>query len=209
MSKLTGYKVLNEHMVIPGGWHYRSPETGIEVPGGSWSQLHEFVRNHYTTNAIKIPDNLDILITEYACLNGADCAYDEVKIPKPAGLKSLQIGDVIRFSMSLLHGLTVGGGKVGQDEANRRANICSTCQFNRKPLGCTGCNARVLKDAVKTFSQHGSTPVDESLQSCEFCGCFIRSMVWFPIETLHKFSDATENENLPAHCWKKRPCTET
>jgi hypothetical protein len=209
MSKLTGYKVLNEHMVIPGGWSYRVPETGIEVPGGSWSQLHEFVRNHYTANAIKIPDNLDTLITEYACLNGADCAYDEVKIPKPAGLKSLQIGDVIRFSMSLLHGLTVGGGKVGQDEANRRANICSTCQFNRKPLGCTGCNARVLKDAVKTFSQHGSTPIDESLQSCEFCGCFIRSMVWFPIETLHKFSDATENENLPAHCWKKRPCTET
>ena len=209
MSKLTGYKVLNEHMVIPGGWHYRIPETGIEVPGGSWSQLHEFVRNHYTANAIKIPDNLDILITEYACRNGADCAYDEVKIPKPAGLKSLQLGDVIRFSMSLLHGLTVGGGKVGQAEANRRANICSTCSFNRKPLGCTGCNARVLKDAVKTFSQHGSTPVDESLQSCEFCGCFIRSMVWFPIETLHKFSDATENENLPAHCWKKRSCTET
>ena len=206
---MSGYKVLNEHMVIPGGWSYRVPETGVEIAGGSWPQLHEFIRNHYTANAIKIPANLDTLITEYACLNGADCSYDEVNIPKPAGLKSLQLGDVIRFSMSLLHGLTVGGGKVGQAEANRRANICSTCQFNRKPLGCTGCNARVLKDAVKTFSQHGSTPVDESLQSCEFCGCFIRSMVWFPIETLHKFSDAIENENLPAHCWKKRSCTET
>ena len=206
---MSGYKVLNEHMVIPGGWSYRVPETGIEIAGGSWPQLHEFIRNHYTANAIKIPANFDTLITEYACLNGADCSYDEVNIPKPAGLKSLQLGDVIRFSMSLLHGLTVGGGKVGQAEANRRANICSTCPFNRKPLGCTGCNARVLKDAVKTFSQHGSTPVDESLQSCEFCGCFIRSMVWFPIETLHKFSDATENENLPAHCWKKRSCTET
>ena len=176
--------------------------------GGSWPQLHEFVRNHYTANAIPIPPNLDTLITEYACRNGADCMYNEVEIRRPEGRKSLQIGDVIRFSMSLLHGLTVGGGKVDQAEANRRASICSTCMYNRKPLGCTGCNARVLKEAVKTFSQHGSTPLDESLQSCEFCGCFIRSMVWFPIETLHKFTDATENKNLPAHCWKKRPCTD-
>jgi hypothetical protein len=167
------------------------------------------VVQHYKANAIQIPNNLMDFITEYACRNGADCSYDEVEIPKPAGRKSLQIGDVIRFSMSLLHGLTVGGGKVNQEEANRRADICAGCRFNRNPLGCTGCNARVLKEAVKTFSQHGSTPVDDKLQSCEFCGCFIRSMVWFPIETLHKFADATENENLPDYCWKKRSCTET
>jgi hypothetical protein len=209
MNKRTGYKILNEHMVIPGGWHYRVPETGIEIAGGSWPQLHEFIKNHYNANAIQIPGNLDDLIVEYACRNGADCTYDEVELSKPAGRKSLEIGDVIRFSMSLLHGLTIGGGKVGQEEANRRANICAGCRFNRKPLGCTGCNARVLKDAVKTFSQHGSTPVDEQLQSCEFCGCFIRSLVWFPIETLYKFADSTENENLPDHCWKKRPCTAT
>ena len=88
----SGYKVLNEHMVIPGGWHYRVPETGIEIMGGSWPQLHEFVRNHYTANAIPIPSNLDTLITEYACRNGADCMYNEVELPKPAGRKSLQIG---------------------------------------------------------------------------------------------------------------------
>lgn len=203
-----GYKLLNDHLGLPGGWIYRVPETGIEVFAGSWPQLHEFVRRHYIANAIQIPSNLDDLMLEYICKNGADCAYNEVELPKPAGRKSLQIGDVIRFSMSLVHGLTVGGGKVGQEEANRRASICSGCRFNRKPLGCTGCNARVLKEAVKTFSQHGSTPYDEQVQSCEFCGCFIRSMVWFPIETLHKFTDATENENLPAHCWKKRPCTD-
>ena len=208
-GRMSGYKILNEHNVIPGGWNYRVPETGIEIPAGSLPQLREFVRNHYAANAVKVPDNLDILITEYQCRNGADCSYDEVEIPKPAGLKSLQIGDVIRFSMSLIHGLTVGGGKVDQAEAIRRASICAGCQFNRKPLGCTGCNARVLKEAVRTLSQHGTTPLDDQLQSCEFCGCFIRSMVWFPIETLHRFTDATENENLPAHCWKKRPCTET
>lgn len=206
---MKGWKLLNEHNVIPGGWNYRVPETGIEIAGGSWPQLNIFVRNHYQANAIPVPANLDALITEYACNNGADCMYNEVEVVKPKGRKSLEIGDVIRFSMSLLHGLTVGGGKVSQAEATSRAMICSTCRFNRKPLGCTGCNARVLKEAVRTLSQHGSTPVDEQLQSCEFCGCFIRSMVWFPIETLHKFSDATENENLPAHCWKKRPCTET
>ena len=205
----SGYKILNEHMVIPGGWHYRVPETGIDIPAGSLPQLREFVRNHYAANSLQLPANIDDMIVEFLCRNGADCSFNEIEIPKPAGRKSLQIGDVIRFSMSLLHGLTVGGGKVGQEEATKRAAICSTCRFNRQPLGCTGCNARVLKEAVKTFSQHGSTPYDDKVQSCEFCGCFIRSMVWFPIETLHRFTDATENENLPAHCWKKRPCTET
>lgn len=196
-------------MVIPGGWHYRVPETGIDIPAGSLQQLRQFVIDHYNANSLRIPHDIDVLITDFQCRNGADCSYNEVELTKPGGRKSLQIGDVIRFSMSLLHGLTVGGGKVDQAEANRRASICAGCRFNRQPLGCTGCNARVLKEAVKTFSQHGSTPYDEKVQSCEFCGCFIRSMVWFPIETLHRFTDATENENLPAHCWKKRPCTET
>ena len=109
---MSGYKVLNEHMVIPGGWSYRVPETGIEIAGGSWPQLHEFIRNHYTANAIKIPANLDTLITEYACRNGADCSYDEVNIPKPAGLKSLQLGDVIRFSMSLCTGLPLAAARL-------------------------------------------------------------------------------------------------
>ena len=92
MNKRTGYKILNEHMVIPGGWHYRVPETGIEIAGGSWPQLHEFIKNHYNANAIQIPANLDELIVEYACRNGADCTYDEVELSKPAGRKSLEIG---------------------------------------------------------------------------------------------------------------------
>ena len=43
---MSGYKILNEHNVIPGGWNYRVPETGIEIPAGSLPQLREFVRNH-------------------------------------------------------------------------------------------------------------------------------------------------------------------
>jgi len=203
-----GYKLLNTHVVPPGNWLYRVPETGIEIIASSWPQLVTFVQDHYKSNAIKIPDNLEEVLVEFSCKRGVECSYNDVEIPQVKGTRSFQIGDVVRFSMSLAHGLTIGGGKVAPHEATKRAAICASCIYNRQPHGCSSCNNRVIKETVKVLSAHGFTPYDDALKSCEFCGCFIRSMVWFPIETLHKFTDSAENKNLPAHCWKKRPCTD-
>lgn len=203
-----GYKLLNSNVVPPGNWIYRIPETGIEIIAGSWTQLQTFVEQHYQSNAIPIPKNLVELLTEFSCRRGVDCSYDDVPIPKATSSRSFEIGDVVKFTMSLAHGLTIGGGKVSVDEATRRAAICAGCIYNRKPNGCSACNSRVIKETVKALSSHGSTIYDDKLQSCEFCGCFVRSMVWFPIETLRKFTDSAQNKNLPDHCWKKSPCTD-
>ena len=203
-----GYKLLNTHVVPPGNWIYRVPETGVEIIAGSWQQLQTFVEEHYKANAIPVPKNIIDLLVEFSCRRGADCSFDDVEIPKVQGTRSFQIGDVVKFSMSLAHGLTIGGGKVDPAEANRRAAICASCIYNRQPHGCSSCNSRIIKETVKVLASHGSTQYDNQLQSCEFCGCFVRSMVWFPIETLRKFSDPAENKNLPAHCWKKTPCTD-
>ena len=76
-----GYKLLNTHVVPPGNWVYRVPETGIEIIASSWQQLITFVEEHYKANAIKIPPNLTDLLVEFSCRRGVECSYNDVEIP--------------------------------------------------------------------------------------------------------------------------------
>jgi hypothetical protein len=201
---MIGYKLVNDHKTPTGGWRYRVPETGFLVKGGSFTQLNIFTRNHYISNSRPVPENLNELLVEFMCKNGADCEFDDVPVNALRRGKSLEISDVIRFTGSLMH-MYATGGKVDQAEADRRAAICVGCPHNVPTSGCLGCNSGSLKRIVQTLSQHGETPHDQRLQSCEFCGCLTRSLVWFPIETLSKFTNAEENKALPQHCWKKTP----
>lgn len=197
-------KLLEQDTVPPGGWRYRVPETGFVIQAWSWAALVPKVVAHYQANATKPPPDLEDLVVKYACHTYAKC--DEDGIPNRIArdvLKSLHVGDVIRFTQTVFDALK-RGEKISQDEANRRASICAGCQFNQQPDGCTGCNSSAVKAVVATISQAGRTPHDAQLKSCRFCGCFIQSLIWYPLATLQKFTDDTENQELPNHCWKKR-----
>jgi hypothetical protein len=196
------YKLVNDHKTPAGGWRYRVPETGFLVKCGSFLQLHLFTRDHYIANSRPVPANIEELLIEFMCKNGAECEFENVPVNAMRKGRSLEISDVIRFTGSLIH-MYATGGKVDQAEAERRAAICAGCPHNVPTSGCLGCNSAALKRTVQALAQHGQTSVDSQLQSCEFCGCLTRSLVWFPIETLSRFTNAAENNELPAHCWKK------
>lgn len=198
-------KLLEQDTVPPGGWRYRVPETGFVIQAWSWAALVPKVVAHYQANATKPPPDLEDLVVKYACDTYAKC--DEGGIPNRIArnvLKGLHVNEVIRFTQTLFDAVK-RGERISQDEANRRASICAGCEFNQKPEGCTGCNSSAIKGLVSTLSQAGRTPHDAQLQSCRFCGCFIQSLIWYPLETLQKFTDQAENAELPNHCWKKRP----
>lgn len=194
------YRLYNDHLGISGGWRYRIPETGILVRSGSFWLLPDAARAHYNANALAVPNNLSDLILEYVCKNGAMCEVDGVEIAKGAPKKSLNVADVIRFTKTRLDAL-LKGAKVDQQEADRRAEICVNCPSNKPLEGCTGCNSKSLKDFVRFLSQSGTTSLDERLQSCEYCGCFIRSMIWTPLESLKRYDDVSQ---LPSNCWKTK-----
>lgn len=197
-------KLLEQDTVPPGGWRYRVPETGFVINSWSWNALVPKIEAHYKANALKAPANLEQLVIDYACDTYAKC--EEGGVPNRVArnvFKALHVNEVIRFTQTYWDALK-RGEKVTQDEANRRASICASCPFNQQPDGCTGCNSRTIKAIVSTISQAGRTPHDGQLQSCRFCGCFIQSLIWYPLDTLQKFTDAAENEELPDHCWKKR-----
>lgn len=195
------YRLFNDHLGIPGGWRYRIPETGILIKTSSYWLLSSEARKHYAANAIPVPAILDDLILEYVCKNGASCEYDGVQLTKGTPKKSLNISDVIRFTQTRLDAL-LKGSKVSQEEANRRAEICAACPSNKPLEGCTGCNSRSLREFVRLLAQAGRTPLDEQLKSCEYCGCFIQSMVWTPLESLKRYDDVSQ---LPSNCWKTTP----
>ena len=197
-------KLLEENTVPPGGWRYRVPETGFVINAWSWNGLLEKVRSHYRANAMQIPADLDALITSYACTTYAKC--EDGGMPNSIArnlFKDLHVNSVIRFTQTFWDALK-RGEKITQDEAEARAKICSSCPYNVQPEGCTGCNSRSIKAIVSTISAAGRTAFDGQLKSCRFCGCFIQSLIWYPLTTLQKFTDEKENESLPDHCWKKR-----
>ena len=201
---MSGYRLKSMTTGQPGGWRYQIPETGYTAVSNSYTGLKAKIIKHFVANDLTVPSDIEIerRVNDYLCMNGCDCTYEDVPIVR-SSRRSMQISDVAKFTATLVHSL-VSGQKVSQEEADRRAGICSMCTSNVKPEGCTGCNSRLLKETVKLVSRHGNTGFDDKLNSCEHCGCFIRSMIWFPIETMHKFTDDSENEQLPAHCWKKR-----
>jgi len=194
------YRLYNDHLGMAGGWRYRIPETGILVKAGSYWLLPDAARAHYAANALPVPSNLNDLILEFVCKNGATCEWDGIELPKGAVKKSLNVSDVIRFTKTRVDAL-LKGAKVSQEEADQRAAICAACPSNKPLEGCTSCNSRHLKDFVRFLSQAGTTALDEKLQSCEYCGCFIRSMVWTPLESLKRYDDVSQ---LPSNCWKTK-----
>lgn len=196
--------LLEQDQVPPGGWRYRVPETGFVINAWSWNALLPKIEAHYRSNALAVPNDLEALVVKYACDTYAKCEEAGVlnKVARNV-FKGFHVTDVIRFTQTFWDALK-RGEKVSQDEANRRASICAGCQFNQTPDGCTGCNSRTVKSLVATISQAGVTPHDSRLQSCRFCGCFIQSLIWYPLDTLQKFTDESENAELPSHCWKKR-----
>jgi hypothetical protein len=61
---------------------------------------------------------------------------------------------------------------VDQDEAERRADICSRCNFNMASPFCMGCGgARKIIELVGQVKGSRSTSLDHRLQNCGVCGC--------------------------------------
>lgn len=194
---------MDEHSGPRGGWTYRVPEDGSTISAGSVPQLIKDVLRYYQVNGFQIPPALDDAVLTHICTTYWQCLDNGIPNSVAKGaVRSWSLQDVARFSQTLF-GALIGGTKVTQAEADRRAAICASCPANVRPEGCVGCNSRAMKEAIALVSRAGKTRFDPVLFSCRFCGCFINSVIWFPLEVLQKNTPTEENRDLPAHCWKK------
>lgn len=98
------------------------------------------------------------------------------------------------------------GNTVSQEEANRRASICSGCYLRIQPQGCGACVK--IGQLITGNIANKKTPHDSHLvnKACGVCSCPTQSLVWFPMAALEKPEvDSPQKQELyPPFCWRKR-----
>lgn len=197
MSK---YRLNNPDLVPAGGWRYEDPSNGVIIKGGSLSQLSKRVGLDRLKRGVPAGDVLGD-ITDYLCSiqqpGSKLCSFfNEDKVTGPR--RKYNIEDVKSYLKAIT--TTVKKGVVTQEEANRRAGICTMCHHNKQLPGCTGCSN--ISDAVFKVIGAKTTPMDPNLKECGICGCSLKAKVWVLDEGIVSAPNVTENKDLfPDHCW--------
>lgn len=200
--------MLRFHWPNNGGdwWQWPVKETGQTIKANNWAMLQDRVRQHLDANGhqdvVIDPDALMDHAARIASQISPGCCFEHEDM-KPQN-RRLALGDVIRFSRTMLLNLAKGLKRVEQAEADRRGAICANCIHNVTPGGCGGCaGSGVAAATIGLLVGERKTAADAKLQSCQFCGCFNKAQVWFPLEDLQGGMTKTLRAELPDHCWKK------
>lgn len=113
--------------------------------------------------------------------------------------KAIHWTEVKRFLLTMGTWALKGFRQVPQEEASRRAAICSLCPYNVGTSGCGVCKSTL--SALRGSIVKATTPHDSTLQACGVCGCDNKLAVHVPLNILQKVSN--ENLEYPDFCWKK------
>lgn len=183
---------------MPGGWRYTQPESGYVVVSIVWEELVRRVQGHRVANGFPLPPGweaqLENDVCEQAELNGSWCQFtDEPKTRAKVGL-----GDMLNFLRVMAKWLPTRQW-VTQDEAERRALICSRCPMNIEADGCAGC--RNFVGDLAGFLGDRSTAQDSQLKACGVCGCSNVAQVHIPMVAL--VQGVTPEMDFPSFCWKR------
>ena len=86
---------------------------------------------------------------------------------------------------------------VSMAEAERRAKVCASCKGNLHGI-CTSCAGNEFMDLFAMYERAGrTTPYDSVLDTCEACGCLIKTKVHISMELLA----LTKKHRYPKNCW--------
>lgn len=187
------------------GWHvigdmmgYAHPveQTKTVIVALNFKQLVEAVKKHLEANDIPVPVTLEREMNEAAC---AEFPYQCEELDPDAERKISLWYQAKKFFTAVISAATQG--LVSQEEAERRALICSTCPFNGGAslnLCSGGCHtAKFVKEAAEALSTK-HTSLDNKLNTCGLCECSLKLKIWVPKEGME---DALIE--WPAWCWMR------
>jgi hypothetical protein len=187
----------------PGGWRYRQPETGFWSKAITFESLIRSVAQHRQNNGLRmVAEGFDTLPQELEDWLCKQMTPDDQTRLCTGGVRSREsIGwrEIVGFIESNAQFIADGGQQVPQDEAERRASICSTCPLNVNVDGCGVCK-RTVDEYREKFLHAQPTSYETQLRACGVCGCDLRSIVHFPLKALRAKGD----HDFPDWCWQKR-----
>ena len=178
-------------------------ETGLTITGPYAKQVRTKVLKHMVANSIPIPPDFEEWADDVMCReSGHGRPWCGAPPPPPVKGKAkfLTLGKAKRFLMTVLH--VIRERKfVSEEEALRRAAICSECPLSGEIGGCRkGCSA-IFKTVARALPDNPVSPPREK-EFCLACGCWIEAKVWLPNDTL----DAAEGGDRPDYapgCWRR------
>lgn len=187
-----------------GDWEFFVPQTGHVIKGRHFDQLQHRVRDHLVANGYADVPVEDSILEDYNARKfqkiDPECCYDTGQ--EPLTDRKLTPMDVVRFTKTLfLHALNKFQ-LVDQEEAERRAKICSQCHLNRLIHNCNACsNSGLAASTVGKLIGDRQTSLDSVLHSCLHCGCFLKVKVWFPKEVQVATPPDGFEKQPPKECW--------
>ena len=189
-----------------GTFWVRDPITQKEYEGGTFENLFNRVCAGRAANGIPMGLDFEDEVESWVCANQpSECSQ---ALPGQFKLKSsIGLWDVVRGTASLLNHKAQGSPLVSQDEANRRAAICSKCPANvQMTLPCHRCMSS-LENVAHYVSNAGSTPYDDQMRSCGICGCWTKTAVWVElgvqcVAVTQSMRDQFKVTRSLWNCWK-------
>lgn len=188
----------------PGGWRCRMPETGQEFHGHSEYQVIAQLRASYKANGYPEPADYKAMIEAYVCSKTPE--YCTGNHPVDVPMEGFTFHTVLQGMRTLTKWLWQSGLKgarqyVPQPQADVRASVCVSCSYNDDPQGCTSCNSRTMREALKIVVGERHTQFDARLRSCRVCQCQLQAKVHLPHAVLWDNMLDEQRTKLPVHCW--------
>lgn len=192
-------RLINQWGECPqGGYRYVFPDDGYVAHAWTYVDWVQAARNHLLANGKTIPSTLEADMEHQLCLTlrPGYCLYDDEKRPRPN--VNLEWNDVMDGLKTFARWVKGGCDYASQEEAERRAAICSRCYLNVHVNGCSQCGKLVTEVVGER-----KTKLDTSLRNCAVCKCFLRAKVHFPQKVLDTEKPGVQ-QMYPDFCWLKK-----
>lgn len=120
--------------------------------------------------------------------------------PKPA-----KLANVVAGLESVVDWIASGAEAVPQEQAEKRAEICSQCPLNGRG-GWEKWFTIPASNAIRSALRHKgefklATKFDDQLGVCEACSCPMPLKVWVPLDRFFPHMSQEAKDNLDKGCW--------
>lgn len=201
------FEIANKNVTPPQGWSYTQPESGATFKSHDYRSWTRDILSHRKANGYPVGDEWEEELISDACKQNShwNTVCKRVGVHQGSGTKKLGFKHAMAFLKTLRAFVEQGGLYVEQEEADRRAEICSRCPKN-KPVGfsCGACAAGLL-GLLRWLLGKRTVFAASEIENCSVCLCDLKAAVWFPVEAQKAGltePQIEEFKKLDSFCWK-------
>lgn len=205
------FQLADRSTTPPGGWRWVQPESGRVFQHYSRDAFYKEIQAHRLGNGYEITPTWREEIEDQLCRDHPEWGRQICKRTQPLGprkpISFAALQSFLNVIVAWIQNFAAGRDPfVDQAEADRRAAICTNCEFNANlGFSCGACADIVFRALSGILGGTRSTPYDEHLGGCSICSCALKVAVWTPLEVQQRGlnEELREEFKMVPWCWKK------